>query len=218
VKWIYFVADRSLTESQQSPAPPIDGTDVGTAMVTLGLTEGRPVPIRCLSQGGHPAPRLSVYLDRVDITEQFEASHVTDVTGPRGLRTVHYRSSCWTDEFVTSSADDGRSLRCVASVADVDVASANVTLVVRCTTNLSTSAFLTYLLTYLHAHFVFRWPSFLYLLQAALGFQSRTFGGNQGRLFALWIAFRAFTLLVGCQEEHPVYTKLSDEVLAWLSV
>ena len=182
MKWIYFVADRSLTESQQSPAPPIDGTDVGTAMVTLGLTEGRPVPIRCLSQGGHPAPRLSVYLDRVDITEQFEASHVTDVTGPRGLRTVHYRSSCWTapagsddrpllvdlldrprglrtvhyrsscwtDEFVTSSADDGRSLRCVASVADVDVASANVTLVVRCTTNLSTFTFLTYLLTYTH--------------------------------------------------------------------
>ena len=158
VKWIYFVADRSLTESaqRQSPTPPLGGTtDVGgsgtAAIVTLGLTEGRPVPIRCLSQGGHPAPRLTVYLDRVDITDRFEASHVTDVTGPRGLRTVHYRSvrpsdtrdrrtddrvhyrsSCWTDEFMTSSEDDGRSLRCVASVADVDVASANVTLVVRC--------------------------------------------------------------------------------------
>jgi len=137
VKWIYFVADRSLTESaqRQSPTPPLGGTtDVGgsgtAAIVTLGLTEGRPVPIRCLSQGGHPAPRLTVYLDRVDITDRFEASHVTDVTGPRGLRTVHYRSvhrsalghkrqtdrrtdgrtvhyrsSCWTDEFMTSSGD-----------------------------------------------------------------------------------------------------------------
>ena len=28
----------------------------------------------------------------------------------------------------------------------------------------------------------------------------------------------AFTLLVGCQEEHPAHKKLSDGVLAWLSV
>ena len=31
-------------------------------------------------------------------------------------------------------------------------------------------------------------------------------------------AFSVFTLLVGCQEEHPACEKLSDEVLAWLSV
>jgi len=28
----------------------------------------------------------------------------------------------------------------------------------------------------------------------------------------------ALTLLVGCQDEHPECKKLSDEVLAWLSV
>jgi len=31
-------------------------------------------------------------------------------------------------------------------------------------------------------------------------------------------AFSVMTLLVGCQEEHPACKKLSDEVLAWLSV
>ena len=31
-------------------------------------------------------------------------------------------------------------------------------------------------------------------------------------------AFSALTLLVGRQKEHPACTKLSDEVLAWLSV
>jgi len=31
-------------------------------------------------------------------------------------------------------------------------------------------------------------------------------------------AFSALTLLVGCEEEHPACKKLSDEVLAWLSV
>jgi len=31
-------------------------------------------------------------------------------------------------------------------------------------------------------------------------------------------AFSALTLLVGRQEEHPAYKKLSDEVLVWLSV
>ena len=60
------------------------------------------------------------------------------VAGPRGLRTVHFRSSVWNSEFVATSADDGRSLRCVASVADVDVASANVTLVVRCNAQFTT--------------------------------------------------------------------------------
>ena len=136
VKWIYIVADRSLTESLRSRSA-LDSDDGDTAVVSLSLTEGRPVPIRCLSHGGHPAPRLSVFLDRLDITDQFEASHDTDVTGPRGLRTVHYKSSCWTKQFVTSSPDDGRSLRCVASVAGVDVASANVTLIVRCKTAFS---------------------------------------------------------------------------------
>jgi len=32
------------------------------------------------------------------------------------------------------------------------------------------------------------------------------------------IAFSALTLLVGRQEEHPACKKLSDDVLAWLSV
>jgi len=37
-------------------------------------------------------------------------------------------------------------------------------------------------------------------------------------LFFIPIAFSALTLLVGRQEEHPACKKLSDDVLAWLSV
>jgi len=33
-----------------------------------------------------------------------------------------------------------------------------------------------------------------------------------------YIAFSALTLFVGREEEHPACTKLSDEVLTWLSV
>jgi len=32
------------------------------------------------------------------------------------------------------------------------------------------------------------------------------------------VPFTALTLLVGDQEEHPAYKKLSSEMLAWLSV
>jgi len=34
----------------------------------------------------------------------------------------------------------------------------------------------------------------------------------------LCIAFSALTLFVGCQEEHLACNKLTDELLAWLSV
>jgi len=34
----------------------------------------------------------------------------------------------------------------------------------------------------------------------------------------MYCAFSALTLLVGSQEEHPACKKLSDELLAWLSV
>jgi len=37
-------------------------------------------------------------------------------------------------------------------------------------------------------------------------------------MFAIIVsAFSALTLLVGCQEGHPVRKNLTDEVLAWLS-
>jgi len=34
----------------------------------------------------------------------------------------------------------------------------------------------------------------------------------------VWIAFNALTLLVGRQEGHPAFKKLSGGVLAWLSL
>jgi len=36
--------------------------------------------------------------------------------------------------------------------------------------------------------------------------------------FLFFMCFSALTLLVGRQEEHPARKKLSDGVLAWLSV
>jgi len=41
---------------------------------------------------------------------------------------------------------------------------------------------------------------------------------NKGLIDWLTIAFSALTLLVGHQEEHPARKKLSDGILAWLSV
>jgi len=45
--------------------------------------------------------------------------------------------------------------------------------------------------------------------------------GSWYHYLPIWIslsAFSALTLLVGRQEEHPARKKLSDGVLAWLSV
>jgi len=47
-----------------------------------------------------------------------------------------------------------------------------------------------------------------------VGFLPPLFGDKLHRFFT----FSALTLSVGRQEEHPACKKLSDDVLAWLSV
>jgi len=125
IKYMYIVIDSNPLEQPSS-------NDVHR-LVSLNLTEGQSVPVRCVTSGGHPAPELSVTIDDRDITSQFETTHVTDVIGQRGLRTVHFRSSCWTPSFMVTSDDHGKYLRCTALVPGIkEPSTANVSLLVNC--------------------------------------------------------------------------------------
>jgi len=54
--------------------------------------------------------------------------------------------------------------------------------------------------------------------QSTEGRRSNKYGEKQKCLHNVIFAFSALTLLVGRQEGHPAFKKLSGEVLAWLSV
>lgn len=119
IKWLYIVLQRSFV-------------DLETPQLYLTLTEGRPVPLKCLSHGGYPPPEMTMFLGDRDITDRFRPSHTTDVTGPRGLRTIHSRTSCWSHDFTVSAADDGKTLQCVAVIAGIGMNSTNSTIYVNC--------------------------------------------------------------------------------------
>jgi len=116
---VYIVIERSYV-------------DTDSQLLYMTLTEGQSVPLKCLSHGGYPQPSISILLADEDITSQFQTAHTTDLTGMRGLRTLHYRSSCWNDRFTPRAQDDGRVLRCVVHISGVGSNSTNVTLRVLC--------------------------------------------------------------------------------------
>lgn len=125
IKWVHVLLDRGASEPGSIPSQP-------HPLVSLSLNESQSVPVRCVSDGGHPAPELKLTVGDRDITSQFETIHATEVRGPRGLRAVHFRSSCWTTSFTVTAEDHGKSLRCHAKIDDVGSVSSNVSLLVNC--------------------------------------------------------------------------------------
>lgn len=125
IKWIYIVpgklqSDREFEFTEPHP------------IASLSLKEGDSMPLRCVSDGGYPEPYFTIAIDNRDVTDQFETTHLSDSTGPRGLRTIHFRSTCSISDFTVTSEDHGKTLQCTATVKDVGAASANVTLLVSC--------------------------------------------------------------------------------------
>ena len=102
------------------------------AKSVIQATDQSPAVIRCVVVGGFPPPAITVAFDRRDVSADFRFRSRANVTGSRGLRLIEYRSERWTSDWRPTRADNGRRVRCVASVPGLTSSSASARLDVLC--------------------------------------------------------------------------------------
>ena len=107
------------------------GDDVLSQSV-IHATDQSPSVVRCVVVGGFPPPAITVAFDRRDVSADFRFRSRANVTGSRGLRLIEYRSERWTSDWRPTRADNGRRVRCVASVPGLASSSADARLNVLC--------------------------------------------------------------------------------------
>jgi hypothetical protein len=101
----------------------------------LTYTEDRPGVLRCVAVGGYPPAVLAVYVGRRETTSEMGQAHSARLSGSRGLRIIEYTSERWSREFSPRAADDGKTARCVATVAGLPANTTQATIVVNCESN-----------------------------------------------------------------------------------
>jgi len=98
--------DNFVTEQSSTPA-------------SIHVVDGRPSTLRCVAFGGYPPPSVELFVDRRDVTAQFEFAHNATLTGRRGLRRIVYRSERWTYGYLPDADDDQARLKCFATVVGI---------------------------------------------------------------------------------------------------
>jgi len=114
------------------------GDDV-TAKSVIQSIDQSPTVIRCLVVGGFPPPTVTITFDRRDVTANFRFRSRASVTGSRGLRLIEYRSERWTGNWRPSREDNGRRVRCLASVPGLASTSSDARLNVLCELHVATT-------------------------------------------------------------------------------
>jgi len=83
--------------------------------------------------GGYPPPGVAVFVGSSDVSDMFYVSSLYAVLqGSRGLRRMTYKTNVSTDNLSLTADDDGRIIRCAASVSGLAPADINVTVRVHC--------------------------------------------------------------------------------------
>ena len=88
----------------------------GRRTPTLTVTEKLSVNVQCIVKGGYPPPSVEVFLGREDVTDRFTFSHVAELTGAKGLRTIVYHTKMNALTFTATADDDGKRLKCISAV------------------------------------------------------------------------------------------------------
>ena len=83
---------------------------------SLSFVENEPSLLQCVATGGIPPPELKIYKEDFDITYRFKTATYTRLMGEYGLRIMHSSVHTYTNYLILDSQDDGRTLRCTATV------------------------------------------------------------------------------------------------------
>ncbi len=87
-----------------------------TSPKSLTLIENTLNTVRCVAEGGYPAPEVRIKVGGRDITEHFRTTTRPRLTGVQGLRVITYSTELHTEHFLPQQEDDGKKLRCIAAV------------------------------------------------------------------------------------------------------
>jgi len=105
---------------------------LGCDRCQVSFEENVPGRLRCVSVGGYPPPKISVFIGQRDATPLFTWSTSATLHGTRGLRLIVHETVLWTDQLSVTAADDGSIARCVATVYGLAANSTYVRITVNC--------------------------------------------------------------------------------------
>lgn len=80
------------------------------------LVENHPSRIRCISLGGYPPPRMELYIGHREVTYEFTFRNNVTLSGPRGIRTMTYRTERSANNYLPRADDNDQLMRCIALV------------------------------------------------------------------------------------------------------
>ena len=99
----------------------------------LVVRDGDAVIVDCVAVGGCPPPSVVVRLGRRQVDDLFMTEVDRSLSGQRrGLRAVHYRVARRHHQLTASTAYDGLTLRCLATVPGFGPLSVGLRLTVLC--------------------------------------------------------------------------------------
>jgi hypothetical protein len=109
--------------------------DINSRPPHLVFTEARPCTLRCVAEGGYPAPQLDLYLghQRLGPEAGFQLTRTVAPLGRKGLRVLYYTSERGSHDFRVDAEHDGMNVTCVASTSAAAVNQTTAQIVVLCT-------------------------------------------------------------------------------------
>ena len=101
----------------------------------LEFVEGDKCSLHCGSYGGRPPTKMTIFLDREEITSRFAVDYTSELTGVAGLRLIDHRTEIWSDRLKVSSDHDNKRLQCIVNVDGLGSSISTVKIRVSCEYN-----------------------------------------------------------------------------------
>jgi len=134
LKLVHVVDDDDVTDSVERVLATSTPDRRASSLGELVVRDGAPVAVQCVAVGGCPPPSVVVRLGRRDVDELFSAAGVErSLSGQRrGMRAVRYRVVRRQRRLAATTAHDGLTLRCLATVPGFGPLSVGLRLTVLC--------------------------------------------------------------------------------------
>lgn len=119
VSWLYLLCSvpvQSVALFVGNHFSPRDVAARGDDVTDVTVIEDQPTPVRCVTLGGYPPPRVELHISVDDLTDRMLVVRSVGVSGQRGLRVMVEQVELSTYNFTTTRSSDGRTMNCVAMV------------------------------------------------------------------------------------------------------